>query len=89
MTQPLNMDKANKGYYVKDSGGAGQPSTGIWHLNVRHPIPYKLVSRHNTPNGEVKIIKPADPEKIKAYRASSDGQKRKTKQFGRNLYGGN
>ena len=52
----------------------------------RLPIPVKYVKDGlENHNGEVRITVPADPEKLKAYRASPEGKKYNTKQFGRNL----
>lgn len=53
---------------------------GLFASHYGPPIKRKKVEDYEH-NGEVRIIVPADPEKVKAWRESSEGQKRTTKQF--------
>lgn len=62
---------------MSDTQGRVEVFKGGYH---RKPVPVKLILPGGS-NGKVKIIKPADPKLLAAYRKSPEGRRRETRQF--------
>lgn len=58
-----SIERSKINQYTPNTGGAGRVSTGIANMYRRKPVPISYL-KPTSSHGEVRIIKPADPEKV-------------------------